>query len=112
MKLPGWVPSLKYMRKSGTTDYYGDRFRYTIGDLVRWNEEESGCRSGREVSFEFGYAHIGDFDNEVYGERRYLDSRWYLTYFFNLQLWRFGAWFSLRGKPIDHTWDKLPEEDE
>lgn len=109
---PGWIPSLKQIRKSGTDEYYGDRFHCTIGDLVKWNEDESGYRCGREVSFDFGYSHRGDFDNEVYGERRYLDSRWYLTYFANLQIWRWGIWISLRGKRIGNDYDNLPEEDE
>lgn len=76
----------------------GDRWRIWVGNIGRWNEQESGGRFGGQLSAEISFGdHIGDFDQ---------DGKHYLTSFTSILLWRYGISLSLRGRKIDPSkWD-------
>lgn len=102
------------LSESHVYEYYGDRFRFFLGDLARWDEDQSGCRKGAEVSFTIELGNnIGDFDEEHRGPPeegnhwgKIIDKDHYLTRGFSLVLVRWGVAFHWRGRQIDpEVWD-------
>jgi hypothetical protein len=101
------------LRRYGRYEYDGDRFRFFLGDIKKWEEDEQGFRGGRSLSFDLDfYDHVGTFDERVYGEHWERDSRWYLEHHVSAVIWKWCISLTLRGKRIDSTWDALPEEEE
>lgn len=104
MKRPDWW----------TREYDGDRIRWQAGDLVAWNERESGERCGKQFLADLQLAsHVGEFDREVFDqphvdfEGRHnnrgwneTESRYYLSRSFVAVFWRWGVAVQWRGRRI------------
>lgn len=118
MKRPGWL----------SLDWYGDAIRWQIGDLLKTDEKESGCKAGHRFVIDLALAdHIGEFDRETYnlpyaspvdGKTtncgwNEAESHYYLSYSFYVVIWRWGFAVQLRGREIGRfDWALADEDDE
>lgn len=85
----------------------GDNERWEAwwGDLVTFNEDESGCRSGATFNAEYSIDHLGNFDS-VHRWPQPEKLREYLTHTVSVCVWRWGFTLMWRGRDITGThWD-------
>lgn len=116
MKRPEWL----------NANFYGDRIRWQVGDLLAATENETGEKTGKRFSIDLALAdHVGEFDDETYNLPHVLfdgresnrgwneaESHYYLSYSILMLFWRWGINVIWRGREIGRFEWSLPDEDD
>lgn len=110
---------VRVWRNGGCYEAGGDAWRLWVGNIARWDEEESGGRMGSKLVLEIGLEGecLGDFDDDGMnwvrprGESprraRVREPVHYLTRCFVICVGRWGISLNVRGKRIDPAeWDR------